>query len=193
MGRAPFPMKVYTTPMPASCASLNYCVAARFRIAPFPARMIGFFACPIRSTTSATALWSATARRVLTTRMGVRSISSSATSSGNSMMQAPGFSASATLNALRTTSGILSVLYMECAHFDIGLNTEMESIFCGLSLCRRFVDAWPMMQTRGARSILAWATPVTKFVAPGPNVPRQTPDFRVRHPYVSVANAAAYS
>jgi hypothetical protein len=34
---------------------------------------------------------------------------------------------------------------------------------------------WPVMQTSGTESIQALAMPVTRFVAPGPEVAQQTP------------------
>ena len=43
------------------------------------------------------------------------------------------------------------------------------------SLCMRSRSPWPVSATSGERSRKASATPVTRFVAPGPSVPRQTP------------------
>ncbi len=104
-------MKVFTTGMPVFCARRRSCSDARFRTAPLPARITGFFASAMMSTAALTALWSAAGRRVLRTVSGsIASISRSAMSSGSSMTQAPGFSASATLNALRMTSGTVSGL-----------------------------------------------------------------------------------
>ena len=57
------------------------------------------------------------------------------------------------------------------------------------SLCMRSRSAWPVSATSGERSRNASATPVSRFVAPGPSVPRQTPARRVRRPYMSAMYA----
>ena len=49
------------------------------------------------------------------------------------------------------------------------------------------------MATTGALSIFASASPVRRFVTPGPRVARQTPALPVRRPYASAAKAAACS
>jgi hypothetical protein len=107
------------------------------------------------------------------------------TSSGNSMWVAPGFCAWATLNALRTTSGMIRGLLSRAFHFVIGLNMATTSMCWWDSLCMRSRSAWPVSATSGERSRKASATPVTRFVAPGPRVPRQTPARWVRRPYMS--------
>ena len=175
-------MKVLTTPMPVRSASRLSWTEARLRIAPLPAMISGLLAPMMTSTAWATALWSAPGRRVTIGAIGAPFASEWARSSGSSTSTAPGFSVSATLKALRTISGILSGCRTVCAHFVMGRNMETESMFWWLSLWSRAVSAWPMMQTSGARSMLASATPVTRLVAPGPRVPRQTPDLPVRRP-----------
>ncbi|MGC2381614.1 MAG: hypothetical protein WA631_00740, partial [Nitrososphaeraceae archaeon] len=45
----------------------------------------------------------------------------------------------------------------------------------------------------GDLSILAFATPVVRFVAPGPRVERHTPTLPVNLPYISAIKAAACS
>ena len=82
---------------------------------------------------------------------------------------------------------------MVCAHLVIGANMATESMFWWLSLCSRRVLPCPMMHTTGERSMFASATPVTRFVAPGPRVPRHTPAFPVNRPQASAAKAAACS
>ena len=42
-----------------------------------------------------------------------------------------------------------------------------------------FISTWPVMQTRGTESELAVEMPVTKLVAPGPEVTMQTPTLPV--------------
>ena len=101
------------------------------------------------------------------------------------MCVGPGFCACATLNALRTTSGITREDCRRTFHFVTGLNIETMSMCWWDSLCIRSRSAWPVSATSGERSRNASATPVTRFVAPGPSVPRQTPARRVRRPYMS--------
>ena len=60
-------------------------------------------------------------------------------------------------------------------------------------MCILSVDTCPVMATSGAPSELASATPVIRFVAPGPSVARQTPAFPVSRPYTSAINAAPCS
>ena len=50
-----------------------------------------------------------------------------------------------------------------------------------------------MIATSGARSRYASATPVSKLVAPGPRVERQTPAFPVSRPWTSAMKAAPCS
>ena len=110
---------------------------------------------------------------------------SAITSSGSSMCVGPGFCAWATLNALRTTSGITREEFSRTFHFVTGRSIETTSMCWCDSLCIRSRSAWPVSATSGERSRNASATPVTRFVAPGPSVPRHTPALRVRRPYMS--------
>ena len=103
-------------------------------------------------------------------------------SSGSSIRVAPGFSVAATLNALRTISATLCSLRMDDAHLVTGLNIETMSMAWWDSLCRRVVAACPAMATTGDESMLAVATPVSRLVAPGPSVARQTPGLPVMRP-----------
>ena len=107
------------------------------------------------------------------------------TSSGSSMCVGPGFCACATLNALRTTSGMIRGLVSRAFHFVTGLNIETTSMYWWDSLCMRSRSPWPVSATSGERSRNASATPVIRFVAPGPSVPRQTPARWVSRPYMS--------
>jgi hypothetical protein len=59
-------------------------------------------------------------RRARSVDSGSPSTISPATSSGTSTWHAPGFSASASLNALRMTSGITSGISVRVFHFVIG-------------------------------------------------------------------------
>ena len=101
------------------------------------------------------------------------------------MCVGPGFCACATLNALRTTSGITAGDCSRTFHFVTGLNIETTSMYWCDSLCMRSRSPWPVSATSGAWSRNASATAVTRLVAPGPSVPRQTPAVRVSRPYMS--------
>ncbi len=101
------------------------------------------------------------------------------------MCVAPGFSDSATLKALRTTSGMISGLDRRAFHLVIGAMIETTSMYWCDSLCMRSRSPWPVSATSGARSRNASATAVTRLVAPGPSVPRHTPARPVRRPYMS--------
>ena len=107
------------------------------------------------------------------------------TSSGSSMCVGPGLGSWATLNALRTTSGITAAAFRRVFHFTTGLNIETMSMCWWDSLCMRWRSACPVSATSGERSRNASATPVMRFVAPGPSVPRQTPARPVSRPYMS--------
>ena len=101
------------------------------------------------------------------TLIGFLSVVISATFSGKSMKVAPGFSVCATLNALRTISGTMPGSRICVEYLVIGWNMLTRSRIWWLSLCSRVVAPWPAMATIGARSMLASATPVMRFVAPG--------------------------
>ena len=101
------------------------------------------------------------------------------------MWVGPGLGSCATLNALRTTSGITAGDISRVFHFTTGLNIETMSMCWWDSLCMRSRSAWPVSATSGERSRNASATAVMRFVAPGPSVPRQTPARPVRRPYMS--------
>ncbi len=47
------------------------------------------------------------------------------------------------------------------------------------SVPSRSVRTWPVMNTTGTESIIASTIGVTRFVAPGPEVPSETPTFPV--------------
>ncbi len=101
------------------------------------------------------------------------------------MCVGPGFWPCATLNALRTASGIIAGEFSRAFHLVIGLKSEMTSMYWWLSLCVRSRSPWPVSATSGERSSQASATAVTRLVAPGPSVPRHTPARWVRRPYMS--------
>ena len=124
-------------------------------------------------------------RRASRTGSGSASTCAAITSSGSSMWVGPGFCAWATLNALRTTSGITRAEFSRALNFVTGRSMSTMSMYWWDSLCMRSRSAWPVSATIGERSSSASATPVTRLVAPGPSVPRQTPAERVSRPYMS--------
>ena len=64
----------------------------------------------------------------------------------------PGFSVSATLNALRTTSGMIAGSDRRAFHLVIGrMRLRMSMYWCD-SLCIRSRSPWPVSATSGARS-----------------------------------------
>src|SRR5438105_2128974 len=118
---------------------------------------------------------------------------SSATSSGSSRWQAPGFSVSATLNAFRTASATTEATSSRVFHLVIGRNMSTTLTYWCDSLWMRSRAAWPVIATTGARSRFASATPVMRLVAPGPSVARHTPARPLRRPQTSAMNAAPCS
>ena len=101
-------MKVSATGMPVARTNSRSAGAALARITPLPASATG---CTAPRTRSAARSSSRAGGSGCTERLrgsGSASISAAITSSGSSMCVAPGFSASATLKALRTTSGMIA-------------------------------------------------------------------------------------
>ncbi len=59
----------------------------------------------------------------------------------------------------------------------MGKVMPVMSISWKASLPRNIEPTWPVMQTMGDESIIAVAMPVTRLVAPGPEVAMATPTF----------------
>ncbi len=74
------------------------------------------------------------------------------------------------------------VLERRAFHLTIGFITPITSMYWCDSLCIRSTSPWPVSATSGALSSSASATGVTRFIAPGPSVPRQTPAEPVSRP-----------
>ncbi len=130
----------------------------------------------MRSSAAWIDLSSGTGRRTFSGgTIGALSTSCLAMSSGSSTCVAPGFSASASLNALRMTSGIVVSSRSDVVHLVMGVNISTTFIAWWDSLCSRVVAPCPVIATTGELSMLALATPVTRFDAPGPRVDRHTP------------------
>ena len=105
-----------------------------------------------------------------------------ATFFGRSIWVAPGLPLSAYLNASRQISEIVSGLMTTFDRLVMGLNMAERSRYWWLVNCMSSLETCPVMATSGAPSRNASATPVTRFVAPGPSVARQTPARPVRRP-----------
>ena len=179
-------MNVSATPIPLARASSRSAGAAPARATPLPARITGLIASRIISAAASSSPALGSRRRVcVEAGSGSASTGSPITSSGSSMWVGPGLGSCATLNALRTTSGITVGAFRRVFHFTTGLNIETMSMCWWDSLCMRSRSAWPVSATSGERSRNASATAVMRFVAPGPSVPRQTPARPVRRPYMS--------
>ena len=121
-------MNVSATAMPVARQNSRSAGAAPARTAPLPASATGLMALRIRSAalSSSRALGSGlTGRR---RGSGRASTSAAMTSSGSSRCVAPGFSDSATLKALRTTSGMISGLVTRAFHLVIGRNSSTRSM-----------------------------------------------------------------
>ena len=182
MSTQPFAMNVLTTPIPVFSQNRCNWLLARRRMQPLPARMTGLLAFRRSSNAWSTILSSGTDRRRRLGTRGRADVSRLATSSGSSICTAPGFSVVATRTALRTISGMVPGARTVSAHFVTGSNIATTSITWCDSLCSRCVVPCPVSTSMGARSMLESATPVMRFVAPGPRVPRHTAGWPVNRP-----------
>ena len=100
-------MNVSATPMPLARTSSRSAGAAPARATPLPARITGLIAERMRSAAASSSPALGSRRRLFVlTGSGSASTGSAITSSGSSMCVGPGLGSCATLNALRTTSGI---------------------------------------------------------------------------------------
>ena len=145
-------MNVSATAIPVARQNSRSAGAAPARTTPLPASATGLIA--LRMTSAALSSSRAEGSGLIGRRRGSGAASTSAamTSSGSSRCVAPGFSDSATLNALRTTSGMISGLVTRAFHFVIGRNSSTRSMNWWDSLCIRSRSAWPVSATSGARS-----------------------------------------
>ena len=179
-------MNVSATPIPVARANSRSAGAAPTRATPLPASTTGLIAERITATAFSSSCADGSGLRMLVRAgNGTASTCAAITSSGSSMWVGPGFWAWATLNALRTTSGMMWGAFRRAFHFVTGFIIETMSMYWWDSLCMRSRSPWPVRATSGERSRNASAMPVTRLVAPGPSVPRQTPARWVRRPYMS--------
>ncbi len=178
-------MKVSATGMPVARTNSRSAGAAPARTTPLPASATGLSAPRIRSAAFSSSRAAGSGRTWRRRGSGSASTSAAITSSGSSIWVEPGFSPSASLNALRTTSGMIAGSASRAFHLVIGRITRRRSMYWCDSLCMRSRSPCPVSATSGARSRNASATAVTRFRAPGPSVPRQTPARPVSRPWTS--------
>ena len=145
-------MNVSATGIPVARTNSRSAGAALARITPLPASATGRTAPRTRSAARSSSRAGGSGRTARLRGSGPPSISVAITSSGSSMCVAPGFSPSATLNALRTTSGMISASCTRAFHLVIGRMTRGRSMYWCDSLCMRSRSPWPVSATSGARS-----------------------------------------
>ena len=121
----PLPMNVSATPMPVERANSRSADAAPARATPLPASTIGLLArADDRRRLEQLARGGLGAPARPASGSGAASTELARTSSGSSMWVGPGFWAWATLNALRTTSGMTRGEFSRTFHFVIGRNID---------------------------------------------------------------------
>ena len=149
---APLPMKVGHAGMPACSHRARRAGAAPARMIPLPARTTGRFAERMISAASRMPAASGWLRPGRLRRSGRIEEGSSAAAivSESSRCVGPGRSASATLNALRTTSGTVSGRSMRAFHLVTGRSMSTTSTYWWLSLWTRSSRTWPVIATIGA-------------------------------------------
>ena len=179
------------------CANAVISLEALFLTAECPTSITGFFAWKIAPAASSRfsihaisifGLWCFNGFVAGPSSTSIRAILH-----GRSTWVAPGFSFSAYLNAILIISLTVSGLTICLLLFVIGENMLTRSKNWWEVRCIRSVPTCPVIATRGAPSELASATPVTRLVAPGPSVDKQTPAFPVSLPYTSAIKAAPCS
>ena len=119
----PLPMNVSATATPVARLNSRSAGAAPARTTPLPASATGLIALRMRSAALSSSRAPGSGMTGRRRGSGSASTSAAMTSSGSSMCVAPGFSDSATLNALRTTSGMISGLWSRVFHFVSGRMT----------------------------------------------------------------------
>ena len=113
-------MNVSATGIPVVCTNARSARLAWVRMAPLPARMIGFSAAMMTSVARWSSFMPGSGWTGAWRGRGEASSGRIITSSGSSRWVEPGFSDSATLKALRTTSGTISGLETRAFHFTTG-------------------------------------------------------------------------
>jgi hypothetical protein len=122
-------MKVSATAIPVARLNSRSAAPAPARTTPLPARATGLIALRMTSEAFSSSLAAGSGFTGRRRGSGAASSSIAMTSSGSSRCVAPGFSDSATLNALRTTSGMISGLATRAFHFVIGRMMSSRSMY----------------------------------------------------------------
>ena len=130
-------MNVSATGIPVARTNSRRAGVALARITPLPARATGFMALRTTSAALSSSRACGSGWVVRPRGSGPASSSASMTSSGSSMCVEPGFSPSAILNALRTTSGMMWGSFRRAFHLVIGAITRTRSMYWCDSLCMR--------------------------------------------------------
>ena len=95
------------------------------------------------------------------------------------MRTGPGLPLCAMVNARRTVSASFVISFTMKLYLVIGMVTPVMSISWKLSRPSRLTPTLQVIAIIGMESINAVAIPVTRLVAPGPEVARHTPTFPV--------------
>ena len=122
-------MNVSATGMPVERTNSRRAGAALPRITPLPASATGLMAPRTRSAALSSSRAAGSGRAWRRRGSGSASTSAAITSSGSSMWVEPGFSASASLKALRTTSGMIAASERRAFHLVIGRITRSRSMY----------------------------------------------------------------
>ena len=145
-------MNVSATGMPVARTNSRSAGVAPERTTPLPASATGLSAPRTTSAALSSSRACGSGCVVRPRGSGPASISASMTSSGSSMWVEPGFSPSAILNALRTTSGMMCGSVRRAFHLVMGAITRTRSMYWCDSLCIRSRSPCPVSATSGARS-----------------------------------------
>ena len=122
-------MNVSATGIPVVWTKARSARLAWARMAPLPTSAIGLVALSISSAARSSSLPPGSGWTGAWRGSGEASSGRAMTSSGNSRWVAPGFSDSATLKALRTTSGTISGLDTRAFHLTTGLRMPIRSMY----------------------------------------------------------------
>ena len=175
-------MPIMVQPIGASIfsASARTSAPALSVMAPPPMYRYGFFAARIISIACSISHASGEGTTSFATgACAVYSYSAFCTSFGMSTKTGPGLPDFAIWNAPRMVSARSSTCFTRKLCLVIGMVTPVISTSWKLSLPIREFGTFPVIATSGTESRYAVAIPVTRLVAPGPEVAMTTPTFPV--------------
>ena len=179
-GKEPRPSSVLATGMPWASANAITSVSAAAWAMPWPARMTGFWEPWMRATASRMAEDSA--RSMGWGRWGVGAAASKekgAVACWASLVMStrtgPGRPCCAIWKARRTAGAMSSARVTRKLCLVMGRVMPVMSTSWKASEPRTLDETWPVIATTGMLSSMAVARPVTRLVAPGPEVAMQTP------------------